>query len=106
MKMILLLVLGYLLAGCQTTQPPQALTPHSLCLIDPQSGFCWISRAKGLGIKLDQMQGFYALSSDDLKNIVTRLNWCQSHPENPEALDAPKAAPTETFTNTLRHIEK
>lgn len=72
---LFMFVLG---AACGT-----GLKIDSLCIMDPGEGMCWVNKGQGKGIKISEMENFYALNEADLKKVVDKLNECKSKPDNP-----------------------
>jgi hypothetical protein len=50
----------------------------SLCVIDPDTSMCWVDKAKGEGLELKAMRGYFCVDRNDLERIGRKLNSCQN----------------------------
>ncbi len=85
--LFLLASLFTLSTGCQTNPKPlpEGKAASSLCILDPDTGMCWIKKSEGRGRPISSMSKEYALDRHDLGRILDRLNRCETNQAKADA---------------------
>ncbi len=68
MNLLLIFFIAMTVGACTTTN-----RVPSLCRIEIDAMKCWTSKSSGDGVSIDMMDGWYALSEQDLHTVVEAL---------------------------------
>lgn len=65
-----------MLLGACVRLPAKPISQHvnRVCVLRLADRMCWVDQAAGDGIKLEEMDGYFAESPDDLTDMITRMH--------------------------------
>jgi hypothetical protein len=69
---VLLLVLIYL-GACTSKPKAQDSYVVSVCVIDVALGMCWLDKVSAKGFKINDMNGWFSESPNDLTDMIDRM---------------------------------